>query len=177
MSWLAKRHNVRRSNFAAMLNDSSWTMQISWMIENELAAFSAYVLRDLKRLRAHGIRAIVSLTEDLPPELVGVSQFKLLHLPIVDMSPPDNEQIVRFVDFVDRMIGEGRAVGVHCLAGLGRTGTMIACYLVTRGLSAVEAIDHVRRIRPGSIQTDEQERAIYRWEMARSGKWEIGRFL
>ncbi len=160
-----------------MLNDSSWSMQISWMIENELAAFSAFVLRDLERLYDHGIRAIVSLTEEMPQELVGVSQFKLLHLPIVDMSAPDSEQIMRFIDFVDRMIGEGRAVGVHCLAGLGRTGTMVACYLVTRGMSAVEAIDHVRRIRPGSIQTDEQELAIYRWEMASSGKWRSGRFL
>ncbi len=147
------------------------------MIEGELAAFAIFVLRDLDRLREAGIGAIVSLTEEPPPELVGETRFDLLHLPIEDMTPPDTEQVEQYVAFVDRMLARGAAVGTHCLAGLGRTGTMIACYLVTRGMSAGEAIDHVRRQRPGSIQTELQERSIHRWEMIRTGKWEIGRFL
>ena len=45
--------------------------------------------------------------------------------------------------------------------GHGRTGTMLACYLVkTRGMSGADAILETRRLRPGSIETAEQERAV-----------------
>lgn len=160
-----------------MPTEGDWRTDISWMIEGELAAFSRFALEDLDRLDAVGIGAIVSLTEDAPEELVGESRFRLLHLPIIDMTPPDTEQIEEFVEFVDRMVGEGRAVGVHCLAGLGRTGTLIACYLVERGMGAGEAIDHVRDVRPGSIQTEEQERTVHRWQRVRSDQWQSGRFM
>lgn len=160
-----------------MTNNQSWASTISWIIEDELAAFSAFALGDLETLADEGICAIVSLTERVPPELVGERRFATLHLPIEDMAPPGREQIERFVQFVDRQVRDGCAVGVHCLAGLGRTGTMVACYLVTRGRSADEAIDEVRRARPGSVQTDLQEQAVHRWEIARSGNSGIAEFL
>ncbi|MFP4248204.1 MAG: dual specificity protein phosphatase family protein [Armatimonadota bacterium] len=160
-----------------MTHDRSWASTISWIIEGELAAFSAFALGDLDVLEEEGICAIVSLTESAPPELIGAARFRTLHLPIEDMTPPEREQIERFVEFVDRHSGDGCAVGVHCLAGLGRTGTMIACYLVTRGRSADDAIEEVRRKRPGSVQTELQEQAIRRWEMIQSGGSGMTEFL
>ena len=61
-------------------------------------------------------------------------------------------------------VNAGQAVAVHCGAGLGRTGTLVACYLVAGGLSAEEAIAKVRRLRPGSIETLEQEAAVRTFE-------------
>ncbi|NXY91890.1 DUS23 phosphatase, partial [Alcedo cyanopectus] len=47
------------------------------------------------------------------------------------------------------------------MLGHGRTGTMLACYLAkARGLSGVDAVREIRRLRPGSIETREQERAV-----------------
>lgn len=58
-----------------------------------------------------------------------------------------------------------QAVGVHCTFGRGRTGTMIAAYFVhSLGISAAEAIAKIRHIRPWSIETIEQEEAVYRYE-------------
>lgn len=55
----------------------------------------------------------------------------------------------------------GQAVAVHCMLGHGRTGTMLACYLVkARALSGAAAIREIRRLRPGSIETREQEQAV-----------------
>lgn len=147
------------------------------MMPGELAAFSLFALDDLDGLHEAGIGAIVSLTETFPGELIGDRRFTTLHLPVQDMTVPETEQVERFVRFVDRMVARGTAVGVHCHAGLGRTGTLIACYLVTRDMSAEQAIEHVRRIRPGSIQTHQQERAVYRWERIHRGDTTLGRFL
>lgn len=162
---------------ASMLAERAWLLEISWILPGELAAFSRFALRDAERLREAGIGAIVSLTEDFPPELIGEPRFATLHLPVEDMTPPDMDQVQRFVEFVDATVARGSAVGVHCHAGLGRTGTMIACYLVTRGMTAGQAIEHVRQKRPGSIQTDLQEDAIRRWSRMQTGGTTLGRFL
>lgn len=54
-----------------------------------------------------------------------------------------------------------QGVAVHCMHGHGRTGTMLACYLVkTHKISGVDAIKKIREMRKGSIETQEQEKAV-----------------
>ena len=54
---------------------------------------------------------------------------------------------------------------VHCAAGMGRAGTILACYLVKyQNLTAKDAIKKVREERPGSIQSETQELAITYFE-------------
>ena len=64
----------------------------------------------------------------------------------------------------ERQRGRGIPVVAHCRAGFGRTGTMLACYLVTQGFHAEQAVASVREKRPGSVETPEQERFVAEFE-------------
>ena len=118
---------------------------------------------DLRRLARRRIRAVVSLTENpLDRGLLDRFGFRSLHVPVLDFTAPALEQVERFLHFVDASLKEDLPVLVHCGAGLGRTGTMLACYLVHAGMAPGEAIETVRRARPGSIETREQEECVRR---------------
>lgn len=66
------------------------------------------------------------------------------------------------MDLIDKTEG---AVGVHCAMGCGRTGTILACYLVaSEGYSANDAIIEARKRRKGSIETRRQEQAVRDYE-------------
>lgn len=119
---------------------------------------------ELRSLRSQGVDTIISLSLDAPDEvLLRTLRFKHHHFPLPDMSAPDMGFIERFVAILDHELDQGRSVAVHCGAGLGRTGTLIACYFVNEGLSAREAIERVRRSRPGAVESAAQEAAVQRY--------------
>lgn len=135
-----------------------------WMIPGRLGAMSVPGPEDLFRLRQAGVSLLVSLLAETPPdELVQRTGLRLLRLPVENWRAPAEEQIREFVAEVRAELAAGGRVAVHCYGGVGRTGTMIACYLASEGMSGQEALDHVRRRRPGSVETEEQERAIFAW--------------
>jgi atypical dual specificity phosphatase len=115
---------------------------------------------DLKNLVSHDIGAIITLTQDpLVLPLQYRPLFAQLHLPVENFEPPTIEQLDEFVRFVDGQFDRGVNVVVHCLMGIGRTGTAIAAYRVSRGERPEEAIDHLRKIR-NFIETTEQEEMV-----------------
>jgi len=56
-----------------------------------------------------------------------------LHEPIPDFAAPSPDQIDRIVGFMKTSISSRDRIGVPCGAGIGRTGTILACYLVSNG--------------------------------------------
>jgi atypical dual specificity phosphatase len=83
--------------------------------------------------------------------------FTYCHIPVQDETAPSQAQVDAFVRFVNDTPGQGRAVLAHCGGGYGRTGTILACYLVSQGWGADVAMTEVRTNRPGSIVAPEQQ--------------------
>ena len=142
----------------------------SWIVEGKLAAMplpgrERPLQEDAAFLHEKKISTLISLTEDLPdPTVFENLSIRQVHIPIEDFTAPTLEQMIEFVAVVSESAESGRSAGVHCTAGLGRSGTMSAVYLVSRGLSAEAAVTSIRELRPGSIETKAQEEAVRRAE-------------
>jgi len=142
----------------------------SWVIDKKLAGLpwpgvSDTLDADAEYLSEMGVGLLVSLTS-MPPDFSVLAKYGIesLHLPILDFHPPTLQQQVQFVEATDSKLAEGKAVGVHCAAGMGRTGTMLATYLVRLGRTSDQAISEIRDLRPGSIETAAQEAAIHAFQ-------------
>jgi protein-tyrosine phosphatase len=109
------------------------------------------------RRYASGIRAVVSLL-NLPSDkqVYESAGFAFLCLPVPDGGAPTIEQVREFTNFVDTQRAVNNPVAVHCEAGLGRTGTIIAAYLISKGESAECAIARVRVAESKAIETATQ---------------------
>jgi atypical dual specificity phosphatase len=134
----------------------------TWIDKPLLAALAfPESLEDCLWLREQGIEVLLSLSED-PPRRGWINEagLMLVHVPVEDMEAPTQEQLDRCLDAIARAHEHQMPVAVHCTAGLGRTGVILACYLVTKGMSAKNAVARIRRMRPGSVETAEQADAV-----------------
>ncbi len=133
----------------------------SWLIDQKLAGSGMPTSFDeLDWVVQQGVKSIVTMTENsLPDEWV--KDLNYLHVPTPDLTAPDMDRIDSAVEFIHQQINNKVPVMVHCAAGMGRAGTILACYLIKyQKYSAKDAIEKVRKERPGSIQSDVQEMAI-----------------
>lgn len=138
----------------------------SWILPNQLAGLAfPSDQNDLHWLRKNGVQLLISLTEDTPRrDWINEAGLMAVHVPIPDMTAPSLRQLEHLVETIQKAQAARFGVAVHCAAGRGRTGTVLAAYLISQGASSWDAIQEVRTQRPGSIETTEQERILHEWE-------------
>jgi ADP-ribosyl-[dinitrogen reductase] hydrolase len=104
----------------------------------------------LQRLTAAGVECFMDLTE--PSELKPYDpelplSIEYLRKPIRDHSiPAQRGHMVEILDCIQDAVESGRCVYIHCRAGIGRTGTVVGCLLVERGLPGEAALDELNRL-------------------------------
>ena len=96
-----------------------------------------------------------------------------LHFPIGDFGLPTHAGMLSTLDTIDASLNAGNKTYVHCWAGVGRTGTVIGCYLVRHGKTGPQALRQIAewwhdvpksKRHSRSPETDEQVKFILGWE-------------
>ncbi|WWC98147.1 hypothetical protein V866_005038 [Kwoniella sp. B9012] len=130
---------------------------------------------DISALASMGIKTVITLTEEtpLPSKWFQDESIKNIFIPVQNYYPPSIEQM----DVIIQLLNDetNLPILIHCGGGKGRAGTVIASYLASYGfhpptgdrnhpsMSAKEAIAALRKIRPGSLETSQQEAFVARW--------------
>ncbi|PVD23860.1 hypothetical protein C0Q70_17134 [Pomacea canaliculata] len=146
-------------------------LNFSWVIVDLLCACGLPgTVANLRYLKNQGVTCIVSLTPEHHLPQHDMEGLEVVRIEVEDMTPPTLFQVHQFIEIVDKAKYDKTGVAVHCAAGKGRTGTMIACYFVHHmHISADEALDKIRSLRAGSVETIKQEECVRVFERSSGG--------
>lgn len=125
------------------------------VLPNKLYGMPVPEEKDLQNLSDTGIRSIVCLLEDNNKiDNYTSNGFESLWLPIPDNEAPTLNQVNKLVEFIDLQNQKNNTVAIHCKGGRGRTGTMIASYLISKGATFDEAISKIEENQPNAIKKE-----------------------
>ena len=188
----AKSKLIRQAAFMSESMPSVPFPSSYWVVPGQLLAGEHPVEFNEEDTRARlnalldvGVRTFVNLTEErermqsYAHQLQALAKdrglaVEILRIPIPDRSVPSAETLTSILDVMDRSMANGQPVFVHCFAGVGRTGTVVGCYLMRHGRATgqnvIETIVELRSHMPGGAEasphTAEQVQRVKSWKVA-----------
>jgi atypical dual specificity phosphatase len=121
---------------------------------------------DLDALARVGVTRLLTLLEDPLDCQAALAERGIvaMHVPIDDMAAPTQVQAVGICRQIDQWLDQGEVIAVHCHAGHGRTGTVLAAWRIWRGDGASETVENLRRLERRWIQSLAQAEFLERFE-------------
>jgi len=119
---------------------------------------------------------LIDYTYDLDYYANQVNKKVIVHrFPISDLSITSNENMKEILHFINSLINNGKKVYLHCWGGVGRTGTVVGCYLIEQNMATtdnvLQTIDYLKRTTPiserNSPETEEQINFVLNWPLSR----------
>jgi len=154
------------NNLCRRTKTSNTPHNFSWLIPDKLARCAVPSdSRDIDGLVDLGVTKLITLLEEKLPAQMNlrdsVSGLKHEIHGCVEFEGIPVDKIVKIIDSIENEIGAGGKVAVHCRAGNGRTGTVLAAFIMKENnLSSMEAIAFVRKLRRWSVETKGQENCL-----------------
>jgi protein tyrosine/serine phosphatase len=154
----------RAGEYPGAIQEDVAREKLRWLLEQDIHYFLDFTVP--------GEYDLIPYTKLLEEEAFKM-QKPVIHvqMPIQDFTTPSCEPMKEILDLIDEVLSEGKNLYVHCFGGMGRTGTVVGCYLVRHGIPGDLVIEKIRELREGlpnegrqSPETDEQRRMVEKWK-------------
>jgi len=153
----------RKDDELTLFRRFSSMCEFYWIINKKIGGMqkpglTSDIEDNLKTMKLLGVHVLVTLQQKtIDPSLLNKYGITGVHFPIVDMDIPDLDEVYQLFQKLQTYIKDNKSIVYHCKAGMGRTGTMLACHLLwIEKISSIQSIGKVRQINHKYIQTDEQ---------------------
>lgn len=146
--------------------------RIRWLLEQGIRTWIDLTEEDEARLDPYNYHII--LMQEAGKDAVPVIHKRL---GIKDFHVPSVSKMREIIAALSEAMGDDHAVYLHCYGGIGRTGTVVGCFLVQQGMTGEQALGRISDLRSRiptatntSPETREQWNFIFRWERIKGGR-------
>ena len=161
----------RLQSTSLLLTRSYWGLlyAFNWwdIIDEHFVLGGAMMFDDLDRLQGLGVDAVLNLCAERSDNRHQLDRAGMayLWLPVMDVFPPTFEQIIEGIDWIEQQLKSERTIYIHCAVGVGRSATLLACWLLyANRMNVTQALRFLKSRRPQVGLTRLQVRRLEEFE-------------